>query len=302
MQVLFGLSQIAAEWHQSVVCIGTFDGVHLGHRAVISAAVQSGEAQGIPSVLLTFDRHPAAVLAPDRRPETIAELSTNLREFDRLGVDVTVVEPFTVELSETPAEAFLESALVSTLKAVEIVIGEDFAFGHGREGTPEWLCERIKTRMVPKYVLDGQRVSSSAIRSAVREGRVEDAARLLGRPFELSGIVVKGQQLGRQLGYPTINIARSFEQVTPQNGIYAGSCDTPLGTFRAAVSIGVRPTLGDGPRTIEAFLLDYPGEALYGHGVTLRLLTRLRGEERFASLEELKEQIRKDVEAVVRST
>jgi riboflavin kinase/FMN adenylyltransferase len=297
VQVHFGLDQLRPEWDRSVVCIGTFDGVHLGHQSVIGTAVREADAQGLPATLVTFDRHPAAVLAPDKCPAAIAGIGTNLREFERLGAAVCVLLPFTKELSQTPAEAFFQEVLLRRLLASEIVVGHDFAFGKDRQGTPEWLCERIKTKIVPPFLMEGVRVSSSAIRAAVTEGRVEDARRWLGRPFELGGVVGGGERLGRELGYPTLNLARSLEQVVPGDGVYAADCATPFGVFRAAASVGNRETVGGTSRAIEAHLLDYPGNSLYGRSVGLRFLARLRDQVRYNSVESLIEQLARDVEA-----
>jgi len=298
MQVHFGLELLQAEWPKSVVCVGTFDGVHLGHRAVIGRAVSDAAQRDLPCIVVTFDRHPAHVLAPDRCPKAIASLGENLEQFGSLGVGIAVVIPFTRELSQTTAQTFFDQALVGTLKAGSLVIGHDFAFGKGREGTPEWLKQRIETDVVPPFELEGSRVSSSAIRSAVEHGDVETAAKLLGRPFEVGGVVVSGQKLGRALGYPTANLARSFDQVTPADGIYAGYATTPHGVFKAAVSIGVRPAVGGKDRTIEAYLLDYPGQELYGRAISLALHRRIREERNFESLDALKDQIARDVALV----
>jgi riboflavin kinase/FMN adenylyltransferase len=298
MQVHFGLELLNAEWSSSIVCIGTFDGVHLGHRAVIGKAVADAAEQELPCIVVTFDRHPAHVVAPERCPKAIASLGENLEQFASLGVGIAVVLPFTKELSQTTADEFFRDALIGRLKAHSLVIGHDFAFGKGREGTPEWLKDRIETDVVPPFEIGGSRVSSSAIRSAVETGDIEIANRLLGREFAIGGVVVSGQKLGRTIGYPTANLARSFDQVTPANGIYAGHAVTPFGAFRAAVNIGVRPTVGGTNRTIEAYLLDYPGTSLYGHAVYLSLQKRLRDEQKFDSLEVLKDQIARDVAQV----
>lgn len=298
MQVHFGVDQLQAEWSKALVCVGTFDGVHLGHQAVIRQAVSHAREAQEPAILVTFDRHPAAVLAPDRCPPAIASIPANLRMFASLSVAVTVMLPFTRELSQTSAEDFYRTILVEKLRASAIVVGHDFAFGHGRQGTSEWLKERIETTVVPPFELDGLRVSSSAIRAAILEGRVEDARRLLGRPFELFGVVVPGQQLGRTIGFPTANLARSFNQAVPANGVYACEAQTDFGTFRAAVGIGVRPTVAtDGSRTVEAYLIDYAGTELYGTSLSLRFLKRIRDEERFDSMEALIEQMESDVAA-----
>lgn len=298
MLVHFGLDRCAARWPSAVGCVGTFDGVHLGHRGVLKAAVDVSRAEGVPCVLATFDRHPAALLAPDRCPASLAGLNTNLDCIRETGVDVVVVLAFDEALSRMSAQEFLDEVLRGALRVDRMVVGHDFAFGRGREGTPDWLGARIATEVVPPLEIDGRRVSSSAIREAVAQGNVEGAARLLGRPFAIEGVVVRGQQLGRTLGYPTVNLARSGPQVQPADGVYAGGCDTPLGTFRAAISIGMRPAVGGTERTIEAFLLDYPGESLYGRAVTLQLVRRLRDETPFATVEALVEQIERDVRQV----
>jgi len=298
MQVHFGTELLHPEWSRSVACVGTFDGVHLGHREVISKAVALGREHEAPCCLVTFDRHPSAVLAPERKPAPIASIAQNLREFDKLGVAVALVLPFTYELSQTPAQTFFDLVLHEKLNAVEIVVGHDFAFGKGREGTPEWLATRAPTQVTPPFEVDGHRVSSSAIRLAIGNGDVAAANRLLGRAWSMTGVVVPGQKLGRELGFPTINLARSFDQILPKDGIYDGECDTPFGRFRAAISVGMRPTVAGTHRTIEAYLLDYPGESLYGAAVELGFLGRLRDEERFDSLEALKNQMTLDIERV----
>jgi riboflavin kinase/FMN adenylyltransferase len=297
MHVHFGLDLLHAEWQESVACIGTFDGVHLGHQAVISSAVKRARSMGLPSVLVTFDRHPAAILAPDRCPPTIASLQSNLEHFEELGIAVAIVLPFDKKLSETHAGEFFDETLRSRLHASSVVVGYDFAFGKGREGTPEWLKSRIETEIVPALQLGGVRVSSSSVRKCIQEGEVEDAAKLLGRDFEIPGIVVHGQKLGRELGYPTINLARSFRQITPADGVYAGSCTTDRGIFRAAISIGARPTV-DAERTIEAFLLDFPSVEIYGSPVRLRVSRKLRDQVKFESLDDLKDQMASDIRSV----
>ena len=298
MQVHFGVGTLRAEWRKAVVCLGTFDGVHLGHQAVVRNAVNLAQTHELPCVLVTFDRHPAAVLAPSRCPKTIAGLQENLRAFKSLGVSATAVLPFDIELSRMSAERFLREILLGSVRAAKIVVGHDFAMGHGREGTTEWLSARVPTVVVPAFEVDGLRVSSSAIRQAVSAGEMERANALLGRPFALSGVVVGGQKLGRKLGYPTANIARSFDQVMPMDGIYASWIETPLGRFKAATSIGTRPAVGGQDRTIESYLLDYPGDSIYGAAIELELIHRVREERNFPSLEALTSQIERDVQDI----
>ena len=295
MLVHFGVETLHAEWKGSVVCIGVFDGVHLGHQEVIRGAVQMAQERECPSVVVTFDRHPAAILAPDRCPAQIATLDQDLQQMEALGVAVVVVLEFDLALSETSASDFLGGILKARLRAEHLIIGHDFAFGHNREGNPEWLRERIDTTVVPPFELNGVRVSSSQIRRLVSAGNMTEASALLGRPFAIEGVVVGGQKLGRTLGYPTLNLVRSANQVLPADGVYAGRCLTHFGTYEAAVSIGVRPAVGGGPRTIEAYLLDYPGASLYGSAVTLELVARIREELPFDDLDALKSQIEQDV-------
>jgi riboflavin kinase/FMN adenylyltransferase len=298
MQVHFGEELLRAEWTSSVGCLGTFDGVHMGHRQVISTAVSRAKARGLPCVLVTFDRHPAAILAPDRCPPSIAPLSSNLKAFEELGVSVALILPFTKQLSETHADDFLQNVLIGEAKTDLLVVGHDFAFGKDREGNPAWLQSRIETEVIQPFEIDGSRVSSSLIRKAIAEGDMEPATRWLGRPFAINGFVVSGQRLGRELGYPTINLARSYDGVLPADGIYAGFAQTNQGRFKAAISLGMRPTVDGSHRTVEAFLLDYPGTEIYGSSVELEFHRRLRGEEKFDSLEALKIQIAKDVDLV----
>lgn len=300
MQVHFGTELLVPEWEGAVACIGTFDGVHLGHREVIGTAVAKGRELEMPVAIVTFDRHPAMVLRPEKCPKPISSIAGNIRIFESLGAALALILPFDLTLSQTSASDFFRSVLTERLRAATVVVGHDFAFGHNREGTADWLRARIDTTVVPPFMEDGVRVSSSRIREAISQGDFETANRLLGRSWAMAGIVVAGEKLGRTLGYPTLNLARSFDQILPPDGIYAGRCETPFGDFKAAISVGFRPTVGGERRTIEAYLLDYPGEPLYGRAVLLRFVQRVRDEARFDSLEGLKEQIGRDVEQVAR--
>jgi len=294
MVVHFGISRLQPEWNAAVACLGTFDGVHVGHAELVRRAVRRGVELKAPAVVVTFDRHPAEALAPERVPPYVATLDQNLSELARLGAAVCVVLPFDHALTQTSATDFLQM-LVDHVHATEFVVGHDFTFGKGREADATWLGARFPTLVVEPVLVDDQRVSSSAVRSAVLEGRVEDAGRLLGRPFALAGVVVGGQMLGRELGYPTANLATSGRMVVPSHGVYAGLARTPHGLFRTAVSVGVRPAVGGGDRTVEAYFLDYPGHEIYGSAVEVQFLSRIRDEADFPGLEALKEQIARDV-------
>jgi riboflavin kinase / FMN adenylyltransferase len=298
VQVHFGIELLEPEWTRAVVCIGTFDGVHLGHQKVIETAIARAKKEELPVIVVTFDRHPSVILNPSKAPKALASLKMNLERFQALGVGLSIVLPFNAWLSRMSAQEFFKSILLEKLRASSVVVGYDFAMGNGREGDTEWLSSRIETIVVPAFEVDGVRVSSSQIRSDVSSGNLTHANKLLGRGFEIQGFVDHGQKLGRELGFPTANIARSFQQILPADGVYVSDFLVDGKVFRAALSIGTRPAVGGGPRSIEAYLLDFPGESLYGQHVRLRLLQFLRPEWNFDSLDALKEQIAKDVEAV----
>ncbi len=294
MRIQFGLASFQPEWAESVVCLGTFDGVHLGHQAVIREAVAAAHAAQVPGVVVTFDRNPMATLAPDRCPEQLATLDQNLARFAECRASVALILPFDHALSQVPAEDFLNNILINHLKASQIVVGHDFVMGQGRVGTTEWLKSRIPTDVVAPFTLGGNRISSRQIRTWIASGDVELAAKSLGRPYALAGVVVKGQQLGRTIGYPTLNLCRTTNQVIPRDGIYAGS----VGEYTAAISIGTRPTVGGTSRTIEAYLLDFEPQELYGEPIEIEFTARIRDEEKFDSLEAMTQQIERDVEIV----
>jgi riboflavin kinase/FMN adenylyltransferase len=263
------------------VAIGTFDGVHLGHRRVIEAA----KAAGLPTTAVTFDPHPRIALG--NQVELLTTLDRRLELLHTLGVD-TVVVPFTSDLALATPEEFAESVL-RPLGARVIAAGENFRFGRGRSGDLDTLAELgFDVRRVP--LAEG--ISSSRIRQLLHAGEIGDAARLLGRPPELEGTVVAGDARGGTLGYPTANLAVPGELIVPAYGIYAGEARRHL----AAISIGVNPHYGGDERRVEAFLLDFDGD-LYGQRLVVELWQRLREERAFASEQELIDQIGRDVEA-----
>ena len=262
--------------------VGTFDGVHRGHRAVVQSVIDTGLA----ATVVTFDPHPRVVLG--NRVEQIASIERRLELLAGLGVETTLVATFTTELMRLEPEEFAESYLRAT--GVEAVAaGEDFRFGAKRRGDLE-LLDRLGFEILAVPEVPG--VSSSAIRAAIAAGDVKLAAELLGRPYELDGIVVAGDQRGGTLGFPTANLALDAQLICPQFGIYAGSALYHL----AAVSIGTNPHYGGTERRIEPFLLDYSGD-LYGKRLVVELWQRLREEAVFETEEELIEQIGRDVEA-----
>ena len=267
---------------ERAVALGTFDGVHRGHRAVIEAL----KATGLRSTVLTFDPHPRLVLGYD--VQLLITFDRRLELIEEIGPDEVLVVEFTQDLSRREPEAFVADYLTATGARI-VVAGENFRFGAGRRGdVPLLRSLGLEVRAVP--MLEG--VSSSRIRELVREGDLRGAAELLGRPFELDGEVVYGDQRGGTLGFPTANLSPDSHVLVPAYGIYAGEA---LG-HRVAASIGVNPHYGGSERRIEAFLLDFEGD-LYGSCLRLELWERLRGERAFASEEDLVAQIGADVEA-----
>lgn len=264
------------------VALGTFDGVHLGHRRVIAAALAAGQA---PTVV-TFDPHPRTALG--NRVELLATLERRLELFAELGVEDTLVIRFDLELARLEPEAFAETIL-RPIGTEVVVAGQNFRFGRRRRGDLDLLrALDFDVRLVPH--VDG--TSSTAIRQLLRGGELEAAARLLGRPAEVDGIVVAGDARGGTLGFPTANLAVSAELIVPAYGIYAGSA----AGHRAAISIGTNPHYGGDERRIEAFLLDFGGD-LYGSRLVVQLWQRLRDERAFESEADLIGQIERDVEA-----
>ncbi len=266
------------------VAVGTFDGVHRGHREVIA---------GSDSVL-TFDPHPVAVVAPQHTPKLLTTLERKAELISDLGVSELVVIPFDADFAQLSAEEFIGRVLVDALGAACVSVGENFHFGHRALGDAQLLAadERFSTVVHPLLEIDGEIVSSSHIRGLVLAGEVAEANRLLGQPFLVSGEVVHGDERGRELGFPTANLVPQEALVCPGHGVYAGLADG----HPAAVSIGVRPTFTTGRgELIEAHLLDFDGD-LYGRQLRIEFLARLRGERRFDSPEQLVEQIRRDVE------
>ncbi len=271
------------------VAVGTFDGVHLGHREVIRGA----------DTVLTFDPHPTAVVAPRHAPRLLTDLTVKRELISAMGVDELVVIPFDEDFAARSAQHFIDDVLVERLGCTNVSVGENFRFGYRAEGDSDLLGaeERFTTRVVPLLEVDGEVVSSSHIRGLVLAGEVQRADRLLGAPFQLRGDVACGDQRGRELGYPTANLIPEDRLVCPGHGVYACLADGRP----AAVSIGVRPTFGSGrAELIEAYVMDFDGD-LYGHELRLDFLCRLRGERRFDSPQALVDQMDEDVRSARRA-
>jgi riboflavin kinase/FMN adenylyltransferase len=272
------------------VAVGTFDGVHRGHREVIRGA----------DTVLTFQPHPTAVIQPEAAPRLLTDPDRKAQLIASLGVEELVVIPFDAAFAARSAQAFVDDVIVAALGATHVAVGENFRFGHKAQGDSELLRadDRFHTRVVELLEIDGEVVSSSHIRGLVLGGAVGYAERLLGDPFTLAGEVVHGDERGRELGYPTANLVPDAAFVTPGHGVYAAHATTSTGqTLPAAVSIGVRPTFVTGRgELIEAYLLDFEGD-LYGSRLEIAFLKRLRGEKRFDSVAALVDQMAFDVDA-----
>jgi riboflavin kinase / FMN adenylyltransferase len=266
------------------VAIGTFDGVHRGHREVIRGA----------DTVLTFDPHPLAVIHPEATPKLISTSAVKRDLIAGLGVEELVVVPFDKGFSSQTAEEFVADVLIDRLGAEKVSVGENFRFGRGAKGTPEFLHEHddFETRVVPLVEAAGETISSSHIRGLVAAGEVGPAAEFLGGPFLFEGVVVPGDRRGRELGMPTANLVPDERFVVPGHGVYAAWTHG----YPAAVNVGVRPTFDTGRGLlVEAHLIGFEGD-LYGETLRIAFLDRLRGEKRFESVDELVEQMNRDVE------
>ncbi|MES2638916.1 MAG: bifunctional riboflavin kinase/FAD synthetase [Myxococcota bacterium] len=281
-----------------VVAIGNFDGVHDGHRAVFRRLFALAERQGAPSCVLTFDPAPTAVLAPERHQPRILTLEDRVRLLGEEGIDAVVVEPFTREFAGRSARWFAEELLGRRLRARGVVVGYDFRFGHQRQGDVaalrQWLPD-VPVEEVEAETAGGLPVSSSRVRRLVASGAVEEAAVLLRRPHMLKGPVVTGDQRGRTIGFPTANVESRVE-LLPGFGVYAvrARVDDAGPWLPGIANIGVRPTFGGTAPRVEVHLFDFAGD-LYGRNLTVQLIARVRGEQRFDGVAALVDQIGRDV-------
>jgi len=289
----------AAPQRETALTIGVFDGVHLGHLYLIEKLKQKATSENLLSGVVTFRHHPRLVLSPETNLTYLTSLSERIRLLRSLGVELIVTLSFTSELAQLRAREFV-ALLGRYLTMHVLVIGQDFALGRGREGSIsnlQALAEELNfsVEVVPPRVWRGEVVSSTAIRQALTRGDMRRASELLGRRFRLAGQVVRGDERGKPLGFPTANIVPDPEQALPADGVYVTLAFLGQKVYRSVTNIGVRPTFDGGQRLVEVHLLDFEGE-LYGQELEIELVERLRGEIRFASAEELKAQIMSDVE------
>jgi len=303
-----GLHDVPETFGRSVVTIGEFDGVHRGHRRLIARAAEVAAELALPLVVVTFDPHPDEVVRPGSHPVLLCTPRFRIELLGRLGVDAVCVLAFSVEFSRLAAEEFVRAVLVDGLHASAVVVGQNFRFGHKAAGDVTLLAELgekydFRAEGVPLFTDAGVTVSSSSIRELLAAGDVAGAARDLGRPHRVEGIVVRGHQRGRALGFPTANAEPPPYTAIPADGVYAGwlaaleADGTETERWPAAISVGTNPTFEAGERTVEAHALDRDDLDLYGVHVAVEFARRLRGQERFGSVGELVEQMHRDVAA-----
>jgi riboflavin kinase / FMN adenylyltransferase len=304
MEVLRDVTACPRPARGTVVTIGAYDGVHLGHRALVNEVRQRADRLGCATAVVTFDRHPATVVRPESAPKLLTDLDQKLELLADTGIDYTLVVHFDDDRSHESAEDFVREILVGCLNAKAVVVGHDFHFGHGRRGNVALLTAmggELGFDVLGLRLLGDEAAaySSTRIRALLDAGEVAQAAQLLGRPHEARGIVSRGDARGRDLGFPTANVEVPDEILLPADGIYAGWYRRPDGTrHMAAISLGRRPTFYEHADSslLEAYLLDFDAD-LYGEAAAVQFTARLRGEERFDSVEALVAQMAADVES-----
>jgi riboflavin kinase/FMN adenylyltransferase len=298
MQVYQQIDDAGLSPAASVVTMGNFDGIHLGHQALVLRSLEEARRRNVASVVLTFDPHPLKVLAPARAPRLILTPEDKIELLQDLGVDVVINQRFDASFASLDAEEFVRRFIVSRLKAKKIWVGRDLRFGHGRKGDVEQLVRwgeelGFEVGIVEPILVNGVRVSSSQIRQAIEAGRVDEARSSLGRYHFISGTVVEGNRRGRDLGFPTANIA-SRTEVIPSDGIYATLFHIGQEPWLSVSSIGVNPTFGAGPRTVESYMLNFDRD-IYGTKIKLAFVKKIREEKKFADVASLIAQIQEDV-------
>lgn len=304
MQRWRGLEDIPQDWGRSVVTIGSYDGVHRGHQLIIGRAVERARELGVPAVVVTFDPHPSEVVRPGSHPPLLAPHHRRAELMAELGVDALLILPFTTEFSKLSPADFVVKVLVDKLHARLVVEGPNFRFGHKAAGNVAFLTELGATYDYEVDVIDlfvsgeaggGEPFSSTLTRRLVAEGDVEGAAEILGRPHRVEGVVVRGAQRGRELGFPTANVETLPHTAIPADGVYAGWLHAQGEAMPAAISVGTNPQFDGTERTVEAYAIDRVGLDLYGLHVAVDFLAFVRGQAKFDSIDSLLVAIADDV-------
>jgi riboflavin kinase/FMN adenylyltransferase len=302
MNIIHAANELETKGKRVCLAIGFFDGVHLGHQQILRQTIADARQHDGIALVLTFDQHPATIVAPDKVPPLIYTLPQKLRAIESPGVENILLIRFDKKFSEQSGEQFIRGLAQELGKIRSICVGASFVFGHKRSGNVA-LLKKLGAELdfsvhgLSALSLDGQRVSSTRIREAIRAGDFDDASQMLGRPYAISGKVAIGDKLGRKLGFPTANLDANGLALPP-NGVYAALTKVGGTLYRVALNIGFRPTVAAGKQLrVEAHLLDFQGE-LYGQELEIEIGEKLRDEKKFASPEELKGQIARDVAAV----
>ncbi len=299
MELYRDLSEIKAPFEGAVVTIGNFDGVHLGHQLLFSEVVGRAYRSGGTSVVVTFDPHPLKVL----RPEGIKLISSTEQKIELIrlaGIDALVIIPFDLEFARTPAQEFVDQILIGKIGVTDLVVGYDYAFGRGREGNIDFLRRQGEEKGFPVTVVEahyenGELVSSTRIRELVMEGRMRDVRRLLGRYYQIHGEVQQGRQRGgKEVGFPTANLKVSEDDLCPKKGVYVTQVIYDGRVYGGVSNIGYNPTFNENELVAETHIFDFNRD-IYGHRIKINLLRHLRGEKKFASVDELSAQIREDI-------
>src|SRR5947208_6358799 len=303
MRIIRDLRELEPLPRLSGVTVGNFDGVRLAHQRLLQSVVETARQTGAVAAAVTFEPHPARVLAPERAPKLLTPLERKVRLIEQQGIDLLVVLPFTRDFSRLSPLEFVRQVLAEKLRAAAVVVGPNFRFGHGQAGDVALLTELgrehgFRTEVLPVVEVRGERVSSSRIRELLSEGRASAAGRLLGRPFAVYGAVVRGIGVGRKQTVPTLNLA-PYEEQLPKRGVYVTYTKVGRETYESVTNVGHKPTFGEHRLTVESFLLNFSGEVDEA-AMEVEFLYRLRDEMKFPSPAALKTQIQKDARRSVR--
>lgn len=300
MQIFTTVNKLCDQYSNIAVALGTFDGIHIGHQAVIGKAVSLARSTGGTSVVFTFSNHPLSIIAPERCPSKIVTNEYKAELLEQLGVDILLNIPFTPELLKYSPEQFID-LLQTNLQPRHIIVGPNYSFGYKSLGNPDLLAKagaqkNFAVEVQPAVYLDDLLVSSTLIRQYIAAGKVAESARLLGRPFKLQGKVISGNQRGRLLGFPTANLNLPEKFAIPDNGVYAVRTHYRSSIYPSIANIGTNPTFQDANRHIEVHLLEFTGD-LYSQMIGVEFLHKIRPEQTFSNVKELIKQINLDIEA-----
>ena len=297
MKIYYSLEDIK-DMDETVVALGNFDGVHLGHQEIIRRTVESARAAGLASAVFTFSNHTSTVLPGMEPVKNILYEEEKIKIIEEFGIDYMIDIPFTEEILSMSPESFIKDILVDILHIREAYCGFNYSFGHKARGTPAVLMEQgleygFGIHVQEPYMIDDKVVSSTWIRQLISEGRMEEAARLMGRMYAIAGEVIVGNRLGRTIGFPTCNLIVDETMITPPNGVYISMCTCKGNRYHAVTNVGNKPTIGSYAKNIETHIFDFDDD-VYGERIRVEFIRHTRAERKFGSVEELKEQIERD--------